>query len=84
MPEIIKPDPRYASNKAVGRVNFIGDKARAARSVSNQRLYNSGPSSVNQIVQDFLQVKIPGVKPKHLQALYEAKCRDLVINPTKD
>jgi hypothetical protein len=80
MPEIIKPsDVRYTSSRHVGRVNFVKDKL-PARSVSNQRGYNS----VNQIVQEFLEVKIPGVKAKHLRALYEAKCRDLVINPTKD
>lgn len=41
-------------------------------------------SGVNSIIQNFNTVKIPGVRIKHLQALYEAKCKDLQIKASKD
>lgn len=31
-----------------------------------------------------MTIKIVGVKQRHLDALYEAKCKDLQIRPTKD
>ncbi len=34
-------------------------------------------NSLGMILKDFLDIKIPGVKDKHLQFLYEAKSKDL-------
>jgi len=44
----------------------------------------SSENRLKGIIENYAVLKIPGIKEKHLKELYEAKCKDLVINPTKD
>jgi hypothetical protein len=74
-------------------------QARAARSLSKERSgsnqtrgafsvgsYNSGKvgTGVGVVLQNSASIKIEGVRDRYLKELYESKCRDLQIRPTKD
>lgn len=82
------------------RLSVQGQHTRVIRSLSNGRkssnnrvsnvmsgsfsAKNDGIKSIGNILQNFTGFKIEGVKHKHLQALYEAKCKDLQIKASKD
>lgn len=75
---------RSSSNQRSISNPRLGAGLSSSRGFGHKNQETSHPRSLNVIVNNLLDFKIEGVKPKYLQGLYEAKCKDLLINPSKD